>query len=768
MLNTPEKIDQNERSNGEANLNVRALTGLDYPVKIPTKILKRDGRIVPFDSKLIEQAIRKCFASLGQEPRTPVDKLTAQAVNVVAAKFDTPTVEGVQDIVEMVLQAAGEYEAAKAYILYRAEHAKIRERRPVPLEVKEAFDLSDDYFPTQLQKFQFYDKYSRFNYDLGRRETWIETVTRAVDFLRELSENRLEEADYERLRQGILHMKVMPSMRLLAMAGDAARRNNIAIYNCSYLPVDSIDSFVEALIISMSGCGVGFSVERKYIEKLPRIQRQSGRKRPVHVVQDTSEGWADALRTGLETWFAGEDIEFDFSVVRPAGAPLRVKGGRASGPEPLRYMLAFSRERIVARQGGFLHALDGHDIMCAVGGAAVSGGVRRTAMIALFDYDDLEMRHCKDGDFWQTNSQRWNANNSAVWPNRELTQQEVTRFVLDMVESGRGEPGIFNRRAAVNNRPERRQAADFGTNPCGEIILRPYQFCNLTSAVARAEDTVESLSEKVELAAMLGTLQSLATHFPGLRPIWQANCEEERLLGVDLNGQMDCPIAQEPQVQTRLREIAVETNRIYAEKLGINQSASVTCVKPSGNSSQLLNSSSGLHARWAPYYIRNVRVGAHTPVLKVLKDAGVPLNPENGQTADNANTWVAHFPVKAPASALTRNDRTAIEQCEYWLQNKLNYTEHNPSVTITYREDEVIDLIRWIWKHQDIIGGMAFLPAFDAQYDQMPYVEISAQEYERLAAEFPRIDFSKIYRYEEEDLTTAAQELACLAGNCDF
>lgn len=736
-------------------------------IEIPTQIVKRDGRIVPFDAKRIQVAMDKCFQRLNLTPKTPTSELTHQVVNVVAAKYDLPSVEGVQDIVEMVLQASGEYVAAKAYILYRAEHNKLRQTRPVPTEVKAAFDESDHYFPTQLQKFQFYDKYSRFNYELGRRETWVETVTRAVDFLREISDNKLPDADYERVRQGILQMKVMPSMRLLAMAGPAARRNNIAIYNCSYLPVDSIDSFVEALIISMSGCGVGFSVERQYVEQMPRIQRQTGVKRPTYVIEDTSEGWAEAVRHGLETWFAGEDVAFDYSEIRPAGAPLKVKGGRASGPEPLRKMLHFARERILARQGSFMTSLDAHDIMCAVGSAAVSGGVRRTAMISLFDYDDQEMRHCKDGDFWQNNSQRWNANNSAVWPNRELSQQEITRFVLDMVESGRGEPGIFNRRAAVASQPPRREEWDFGTNPCGEIVLRPKQFCNLTSAVARADDTFETLKEKVELATILGTLQSMATHFPGLRPEWAENCRQERLLGVDLNGQMDSPVCQDPDVQSRLRYIAVETNRIYAEKLGINQSAAVTCVKPSGNSSQLLDSSSGLHARWAPYYVRNVRVGAHTPVFKVLQDTAVPMDPENGQNPKDANTWVVHFPVKAPEQAITRNDRTAVEQCAYWLQNKLHYTEHNPSVTITYKHDEVLDIMRWIWEHQERIGGMAFLPAFDAQYDQMPYEEITREEYERLAAAFPEIDFSKIYRYEEVDLTTAAQELACMAGGCD-
>lgn len=733
----------------------------------PSQIVKRDGRVVPFDNNRIQAALNKCFESIGQTPKTNTAVLTTAIISAITAKYDLPTVEAVQDVAETVLQAHGEYEAAKAYILYRAERAKLRQARPIPAEVTAAFAESDTYFPTQLQKFQFYDKYSRFNYELGRRETWVETVDRAVAFLRELSEDKLPATDYERLRQGILEMKVMPSMRLLAMAGQAARRNNIAIYNCAYLPVDSIDSFVEALIISMSGCGVGFSVERVYVEQLPRIQRQRGQDAVPHVVADTSEGWAEAVRMGLEAWFDGHDVAFDYSEVRPAGAPLHTKGGRASGPEPLRKMLNFARERILARQGSFMTTLDAHDIMCAVGNAAVSGGVRRTAMISLFDYDDHDMRHCKDGDFWVNNSQRWNANNSAVWPERALTQQEVTRFVLDMVGSGRGEPGIFNRRAAVTSKPERRKEARFGVNPCAEIVLREYGFCNLTSAVARVDDTAETLLEKVELATIIGTIQSMATHFPGLRPQWSQNAREERLLGVDLNGQLDSPIAQNELVQESLRLHAVETNRIYAKKLGIPQSAAVTTVKPSGNSSQLLNSSSGLHARWSPYYVRNVRVGAHTPLFKVLQDAGVPMHPENGQEAKTANTWVIHFPTASPEGAVTRNDRTAVEQCDYWLQNKRAYTEHNPSVTITYNHDEVLDIIRWIYEHQDIIGGMAFLPAFDAQYDQMPYEEIGRAEYERLAAEFPDIDFSKVYRYEEVDLTTAAQELACLAGGCD-
>jgi ribonucleoside-diphosphate reductase alpha chain len=763
--------EEAEETRAEGNGVTFNGNGAVHPdVVLPTTIVKRDGRVVAFDLHLIERALTRCFASFDRTPSTPVEELALRVVNIVAAKSQgqTPTVEGVQDIVEMVLQAAGEFEAAKRYILYRAEHAREREERPVPEEVRAAFEASDPYLPTPLQKFQFFDKYSRFNYGLGRRETWIETVDRAVDFLHGLGGDRLPAETYERLRRGMLEMRAMPSMRLMAMAGPAAERSNITIYNCSYQPVESIDSFCEALIISMSGCGVGFSVESKYVENFPRIKRQSGLPPVTYVVEDSAEGWSEALRFGLETWFDGGDVRFDLSLLRPAGAPLLTKGGRASGPEPLRAMLDFVRNRVMARQGSFLRPLDAHDLMCAVGNAAVSGGVRRTAMISLFDLDDEEMRLCKAGDFERDNSQRWNANNSAVWTGDDMTQAEFARIFLEMVESGRGEPGIFSRQAALDMRPARRAAADFGTNPCGEIVLRPWQFCNLSAAVARADDSFVTLRDKVEMATIIGTLQSMATHFPGLRPVWRQNCEQERLLGVDITGQLDSPIAQDPGVKERLRYVAIETNRQIAEQLGINQSAALTCVKPSGNTSQLVDCSSGLHARWAPYYIRNVRVATHSPIFKVLRDAGAPMDPENGQSRDNANTWVVHFPVKAPDGALTRNDRTAVQQSEYWLLNKIHWTEHNPSVTITYRPDEVLDLMKWVWDHRDMVGGMAFLPAFDAQYAQLPYIEISGEEYEKLAAAFPKIDFSKVYRYEREDLTNAAQELACSAGVCEI
>lgn len=737
-------------------------------IKIPEKIVKRDGRVVDFEVEKIERAIKLCFENISVTPGTAVEELVKRAVNVIFAKYNQPTVEQVQDVVELVLQGAGEFEAAKHYILYRAEHAKLREERPIPEEVRNAFSESDKYFENPIQKFQFFDKYSRFNYEFGRRETWKETVDRAIDYLHELSGGALGAKAYERLRRSVLEMKAAPSMRLLAMAGPAARRNNIAIYNCSYQPVDSIDSFVEGLLISMNGCGVGFSVENKYVENLPRVKRQTGVSKETMTVEDTTEGWAEAVRVGLSTWFEGGDIKFDLSLLRPAGAILKTKGGRSSGPEPLRKALEFARMRILARQGSFIRSIDAHDIMCEIGNAAVSGGMRRTAMISLFDFDDMEMRLCKSGDFERDNSQRWNANNSMVWPDGGLTQVDIIKQMLDMVESGRGEPGIFNREAAIDMRPARRAMAEFGTNPCGEIILRPYEFCNLSIAIARKEDTYETLKDKVEAAAIIGTIQALATNFPGLRSIWKKNCEEERLLGVDINGQLDSPIAQEPATLNRLRQVAIETNREIALKLGINQASAVTCVKPSGNSSQLFNCSSGIHARWSPYYVRNIRVSTHTPLFKVLRDAKVPMDPENGQEKDSANTYVVHFPVKSPDGAITRKSRTAIQQCEYWLLNKVHWTEHNPSVTITYHPDEIMDLTKWVWEHRNLIGGMSFLPAFDANYAQMPYQEVEKEDYEKLALSFPEIDFSKLYRYEEEDYTKAAQELACVAGACDI
>lgn len=634
---------------------------------------------------------------------------------------------------------------------------------------KVAFEEDRRYFPTPLQQFQFLDKYSRWNETLGRRETWVETVDRTVESLHGLAGDRVDSDVYQRIRSGILTMRVMPSMRLLSMAGPAFSRSHITGYNCAYSAVDDLAVFHESLLISMSGCGFGFSVEQQYVGTLPVIREQGNHHPDAFVIEDSAEGWAQALRFGIERWFDGGDVQFDFSLIRPMGSILRTKGGRASGPDPLRDMLAFTRRRILSRQGSTLRPLDVHDIMCSIGNAAVSGGVRRTALISLFDPEDTEMLHCKDGDFSEENSQRWNANNSAVWTTITPGDRELfTRQFDSMFRAGRGEPGFFYRGAARATIPARRDANHiFGVNPCSEIILRNQGFCNLSAAIVRPDDTLESLRDKVELATIIGSIQSMATHFPGLRPIWQRNAEEERLLGVDITGQMDNPALLTEGNFSHLREHAVRTNAFLAPALGINQSAAITCVKPSGNTSQLVDCSSGLHSRWAPYYIRNVRVSASSPLARVLLESGAPMSPENGHDPASPRTWVVSFPVKTPAQAITRKDRSALDQCEWWLRNKVHWTEHNPSITVTYRPDEVDALMEWVWEHRDLIGGMAFLPVSDADYEQLPYIEIDEAEYTRRLSMFPDIDWSLVTIYEKEDRTTAAQELACSSGLCE-
>lgn len=736
---------------------------------------KRDGRAVPFDITRIERAVSRCF------DEDPIERNVS--ARDIAEHVETDVVEWhgrgircdveqIQDMVEECLIGNGFLSEARRYMRYRDDHAKQREDRPIPDDVREAFDADRQYFPTALQQFQFYDKYSRFNYDLGRRETWVETVDRTVSFLRELSQDCLSDDVYQRIREGILRMDVMPSMRLLAMAGPAARRNNIAIYNCSFRAVDSLDAFHEALLISMAGCGVGFSVERQFTEQLPVVAHLQEESQPyIHIVEDSAEGWASAVEEGISGWFQGFDTLFDYRGIRPAGAILKTKGGRASGPEPLQKLLAFCRQTILGAQGRKLRPIEVHDMMCMVGSAAVSGGVRRTAMISLFDQDDQEMLHAKDGDLKAKGlTHRWNANNSMVWQNVATTsQQEFIHRFMAMVDGGNGEPGIFSRENARLLMPDRRDKDhEFGTNPCGEIILRSEQFCNLSAAIARADDTLESLARKVTLAAIIGTIQSMATHFPGLGPKWKTNCEEERLLGVDITGQMDNRhILKNPLNLKMLQSVALLTNEAVAAALGINPSAAVTCVKPSGNTSTLVNCASGLHARWAQYELRNVRVSATSPITKVLRDAGVPMVPEADSDPDNVITWVAQFPVAAPEGAITKDDLTAVEQCEWWLHNKLNWTEHNPSVTISYRPDEILPLMQWVYGHRDKIGGMAFFPAFISNLPLLPRNAISREEHDRLKKAFPEsVDFSKVYRYEREDYSKASSLGACEGPVC--
>lgn len=626
----------------------------------------------------------------------------------------------------------------------------------------------DSYFPTQLQEFQFYSKYSRWIPEAGRRETFPETVNRAVDCLVELSENKLDKSDYDEIKQGMLDLEIMPSMRLVAMAGEAVRRNNVCLFNCAYSPIDSLESFVEMVNVTMCGTGAGYSVERKYTNRLPVVKTNDDALTINHVVEDSSEGWAYALKVGLGQWFDGGDVIFDYSQIRPVGAPLKTKGGRASGYKSLEMLLNKTRSIIQNATGRKLTPLECHDIACTIGDCVIQGGVRRSALISLFDADDESMIECKSGDNLTGNEVRWNANNSAVWTS-ELSHELIKNQMYRMHESGRGEPGIFSRYASVNTMPKRRNKNhDFGTNPCGEITLRPFEFCNLSLVVARHDDTVRTLRRKVRLATIIGTIQASATNFPYLRDIWKTNCEEERLLGVDITGQRDCPLLSNMNVFSDLKRVALEINKQYAKKLGINLASSVTCVKPSGNSSVMLDCGAGIHARFAKYYIRRVRVNDSNPMSKVLRESGFKLTPENGQTEDDCLVWVASFPVKAPNGAVIGSDLTAIDQLEWWKKVKLEWCEHNPSATISYDENELDDMIQWLFENQKIVGGLSFLPKSNANYDQMPYEELTYNEYRKMAKDTPDIDFSLLAKFEKEDMTEASQELACVAGLCEI
>ena len=725
------------------------------------KIIKRDGAVQEFDSTKIYKAIHNCVNAHGLDIGIVQDLATEAVWEVISLPGEEVPVEDVQDIVTVILRRQVSDELADRYTNYRAAHAVGRART----------DYADDPFQTELQRFQYFDKYARWNDDARRRETWEETVTRTVDYLRELSDNKLGDDIYERLFSGIYKLEVMPSMRLLAMAGKAARANQLSIYNCSYVAVDSIAAFAEILFLSMSGCGVGYSVEKQNISQLPSVKERNDISADFLFIGDSTTGWVSALQHGLERWFNGGDMEFDYSLIRPKGAVLKTKGGRASGPDPLRQLLDFARQTILNAAGRQLTPLECHDIICKAASVVIQGGVRRTAMISLFDLDDDDMLHCKDSENIKGNEQRWFANNSAVWTKR-MSYDDILAQVRKIAETGTGEPGIFSRRATSWTKPVRRKDATWGVNPCGEIALRSQQLCNLSVAIARPDDTLETLHEKVEMATIIGTIQSMATDFSTspLRDKWQENCEEERLLGVDIIGQMDCPAVQQAHVLKRLRNYAVHTNKEYAAKLGIKQSAAVTCIKPSGNSSTLLDASPGVHPRHAPYYIRRARVATTSPLYHVLRQSGVSMSPENKQTSENATTWVISFPVESPDGAKTKKQYTALEQLKYWLTVKTQYTEHNPSATILFKQDEVIDIAKFLFYNQEIIGGLSFLPANegDIEYAQLPYEEISKQRYDQMVAEMPKIDYSWLPIYEATDATTVASEIACVAGACDL
>jgi len=740
-------------------------------------IKKRDGNIVPFDKTHISTAVFKAMTVSGEGSEKDAEQVTEQVIKDLVKKYDKdgfPGVENIQDIVETNLILMDYAKAAKSYILYRQERARLREqRREVPENIKKLAMESKKYFSNSLSEFVYYRSYSKWIEAEGRRETWIETVGRYMNFMKEELGKKLSEKEYDEVYQAILKQEVMPSMRLMWSAGSAVKKTNVSAYNCSYIAITKLKDFSEVMYLLMCGAGVGFSVEQQTVQKLPQIKRQTKGKAHIYTIDDSKEGWGDALYFGLKNWFDGKDVSFDYSKLRPMGARLKTMGGKSSGPDPLKRALEFARERILARQGRRLTSLDVHDILCKIGEVVVMGGVRRSALLSLSDLDDEDVRDAKKGMFYLTDPQRSMANNSVAYMEKPAASQFLDEWVA-LAKSGSGERGIFNRGGLKHQIPERRwkkmgnKWLTAGCNPCGEINLRSKGFCNLSEVVARANDTEKTLLRKIQLATLLGTFQSTLTNFPYISEEWKTNCEEERLLGVSITGQWDCPLVRNVNILKKLRDEAVLVNKVYAKKFGVSQSLAVTCVKPSGTVSQLVDASSGLHPRYSPYYIRRVRISATDSLFKMLKDQKMPYYPEVGQSYNDATSYIFEFPIKAPKGTIFRNDLTALEQLDHWKIVKENFTEHNPSVTISVGTNEWIDVANWVYKNWDIVGGLSFLPREDHIYAMAPYEEITKEAYDVMVEKMPEIDFSQILLYEKDDETQGSKELACMGGKCEI
>ena len=638
--------------------------------------------------------------------------------------------------------------------------------------------------PSSYQDFIHLSRYSRWLENENRRETWEETVDRYFTFFeKHLKDNHnyVEDKEVvEELRAAVLNLEVMPSMRALMTAGTALERENVAGYNCSFVAMNNLKSFDEILYVLMCGTGVGFSVERDFVNKLPTLAEEFSESHTTIVVQDSKLGWAKAYRELVSLLVNGQIPKWDLSKVRPAGARLKTFGGRASGPEPLEDLFRFTVDSFSKAAGRKLNSIEVHDIVCKIAEIVVVGGVRRSALISLSSLTDERMRDAKTGQWWDANPQRALANNSVAYKERP----EIGTFMdewVSLYKSKSGERGMFNRKAAVDqvasvqelrgdDHVGRNANYEFGTNPCSEIILRDKEFCNLSEVVIRVDDDKESLMRKVRLASILGTWQSTLTNFKYLSSVWKKNCEEERLLGVSLTGIMDCPMTNGEtlglaELLTDLRVEAVDVNKQFAEKIGINQSASVTCVKPSGTVSQLVDAASGIHARHSPYYIRTVRADIKDPLCKFMIDKGFPAEP---CVMKPDHTMVFSFPIKSPENATCRSDMTALEQLEMWRAYQNYWCEHKPSVTITVKEDEWMEVGSWVWKYFDQVSGISFLPHSDHSYRQAPYQDCDKETYINLLSEMPvGVDWSELASYEETDNTSGTQTFACSGDSCE-
>ena len=641
--------------------------------------------------------------------------------------------------------------------------------------------MPNNYLPTSYQEFIHLSRYSRWLPDNNRRETWDETVGRYFDFfvehLKEMHNFTLNDDLRKELENAVLDLRVMPSMRCLMTAGEALKRENIAGYNCSYVAVNRVHAFDEILYILMNGTGVGFSVERQHVNQLPHVADEFHHTDTTITVADSKLGWAKGLKELIGMLYIGQIPRWDLSKVRPAGAPLKTFGGRASGPEPLESLFNFTVNIFQNAPSRKLSSIECHDLVCKIAEVVVVGGVRRSALISLSNLSDDRMRHAKTGQWWNTEPQRALANNSACYTEKP----DIGTFMDEwkaLYESKSGERGIFNRESAIKQAEKngrRDSEHEFGTNPCSEIILRSREFCNLSEVVVRPTDTEETLKEKVRLATILGTIQSTLTNFRYVSTVWKNNCEEERLLGVSLTGIMDNKLLNgkinrssgtlESLLQN-LRKLAIDTNKAFAHTLGIKQSAAITCIKPSGTVSQLVDAASGIHARHNPYYIRTVRGDKKDPLTKMMVDEGFPVEDD---VMNPSHTAVFSFPMQANKDAIFRTDMTAIKQLELWKIYQEHWCEHKPSVTISVKEHVWLDVGAWVYDNFDMMSGVSFLPFSEHTYKQAPYQDIQKEEYEVLLNKMPKeVDWTKLAEYEKTDMTIASQELACVAGGCEI
>tara|TARA_R110002072_G_scaffold45565_1_gene126599 strand:+ start:6691 stop:9009 length:2319 start_codon:yes stop_codon:yes gene_type:complete len=769
-------------------------------------VTKRNNERVEFDQTKIELAVEKAMISVISKTEKSIDtKKTKETSLTIATEvrhrlgnINFVDIELIQDTVEEVLMDLDHHQVAKAYILYRENHKTIREKsnttsaklallgaranmtesQDTRLEVLAAASAAQ-FNNEPIRQFVYKRTYARWIKELGRREFWQETVTRFLNFIKSKCGDKLSDQDYHDIFDAIFEMKVSASMRLLQFAGPAADRCNVCIYNCSFSTPSTFKDFADILYLSCSGVGVGFSCEKVNVDLLPEIQPEKPNTIFEYIIEDTKEGWADALEFCMEKSFEGAVVDFDYSSLRPKGARCYTSGGRSSGPGPLKELLKFVSNLINERRATGntkLSCLNVHDIVCKIGEAIAAGGTRRSALISISDLDDQDMRGCKNGPIWQTNPQRYMSNNSAAY-NVKPPQVVFMKEWLALIESKNGERGIVNRSNLDKILPQRRvdflgdKIKHMGTNPCSEVVLQPFQFCNLTEVICRSDDTEESLNEKIRVASMIGTIQSSLSDFKYIDPKWKKNQDDERLLGVSLTGIYDCPILDTPGILTSLKEKTIATNIEYAAKLGINASTATTSIKPSGSVSQMVNSASGIHPRFSKFYIRRIRISANDPLLAMMRSQGYEAVPEVGQTEENASTFVLSFPVKSPENAITVDQVSSLQQLEHWKKYKKEFVEHSISITVYVKPDEWIQTAKFVWDNWNDIIGLSFLPYDDHIYELAPYENITEDEYNKMISVAPHnkgIDFLKLLDFEKEDQTDIKKTVACSGGLCDL